>query len=59
MLIERHTIRNLDRDLLIEARIHAIQTGETLGAVINRAVEYYLYDLEAEPDEDAEIEEAA
>lgn len=36
----RHTIRNLDRDLIIEARIHALQTGRcTLGELVTDAIE--------------------
>ena len=53
MLLGRHTIRNLDSELLLEARIHAIQNHETLGAVINRAIELYLDDSYEEDCEEA------
>jgi plasmid stability protein len=36
----RHTIRNLDRELVIEARVHALQTGRsTLGELVTDAIE--------------------
>jgi hypothetical protein len=38
----KHSIRNLDRDLIIEARIYALQAGLTLGELINLCVEEYL-----------------
>lgn len=44
---KRHTVRNLDPELLKEARIHAIETGQTLGDVINESLEIY-FELEEE-----------
>ena len=36
----RQTIRNLDRDLVVNARIHALQTGRrTLGELVSDAIE--------------------
>lgn len=36
----RHTIRNLDRNLVMEARVHALQTGRrTLGELVTDAIE--------------------
>jgi len=42
MAKDRHTIRNLNPELLLEARILALQTGRTLGETLNHALEYYL-----------------
>ncbi|MDU8928308.1 hypothetical protein RXV86_13005 [Alisedimentitalea sp. MJ-SS2] len=38
----KHSIRKLDKDLILEARIHALQTGQTLGELINRCIDEYL-----------------
>lgn len=46
----KHSIRNLDRNLILEARIYALQTGQTLGEVINSCLEEYLPQTEAEED---------
>ena len=36
----RHTIRNLSRDLIVDARIHALQTGRhSLGELVTDAIE--------------------
>lgn len=42
----RHTVRNIDPDLILEARMLALQTGQRLGDVINEALELYLEDVE-------------
>ncbi len=35
----RHTIRNLDRDLIVDARIHVLQTGRrSLGELVSDAI---------------------
>ncbi len=38
----RHTVRNLDRDLVLDARVYALQTGRTLGELINLSLEQHL-----------------
>ena len=50
---KRHTVRNLDPELVKEARIHAIETGQTLGDVINESLEIYLELDEEEVDAEA------
>lgn len=36
----RHTIRNLDRDLIIDARIHVLQSGRrSLGELVTDAIQ--------------------
>lgn len=52
----RHTVRHIDPDLILEARMLALQTGQRLGDVINEALELFLE--EANADEDS-FEEAA
>ncbi|MEM7005151.1 MAG: hypothetical protein AAF498_04670 [Pseudomonadota bacterium] len=48
----RHTIRNLDPDLMIEAKIHVLQTGRrTLGDLINEAIAA-LIDRETQDEEE-------
>ena len=44
----RNTIRHLEPDLLIEARILALQTGQRLGDVINDALIQYFDDIEVD-----------
>jgi hypothetical protein len=39
---QRHTIRHLDPDLLLEARIFALQTGQRLGDVVNQAIDFFI-----------------
>lgn len=38
----RHTIRNIDPELIMEARIYALQTGMTLGELINSSLEWFM-----------------
>lgn len=39
----RHTIRNLDRDLIIDARIHVLQSGRrSLGELVTDAIQLLL-----------------
>jgi len=40
----RNTIRNIDQDLLIEARVLALQSEQTLGQIVTDALEFYLAD---------------
>ena len=46
MKTHKHSIRNLDRNLILDARIYALQSGETLGELINRCLEAYLFETE-------------
>lgn len=47
----RHTIRNLDHDLMVEAKVHVLQTGRrTLGELVSDAIELL---IEHENREDA------
>jgi hypothetical protein len=54
----RHTVRNIDPDLILEARMLALQTGQRLGDVINEALESFLEDTDL-TDEDADYDIAA
>jgi hypothetical protein len=54
----RHTVRNIDPDLILEARMLALQTGQRLGDVINEALESFLEDTDL-TDEDADHDIAA
>lgn len=40
----RNTIRNIDQSLLLEARVLALQSDQTLGQVVTAALEFYLAD---------------
>lgn len=40
----RNTIRNIDQALLLEARVLALQSEQTLGQVVTAALEFYLAD---------------
>ena len=46
---DRKTIRNIDPDVLLEARIFALQHNMTLGDLISRSLDFFM--LEAELDE--------
>jgi len=49
----RHTIRNLDPELITQARIHVLQTGRaTLGELVSDAVTML---IEYETQEDDEV----
>lgn len=49
----RHTIRNLDRELIIEARIHVLQTGRrSLGELISDAIELLIENETADEDDE-------
>ena len=50
MADNRKTIRNIDPDVLIDARVYAIQTGRTLGDLITESLEFFM----AEADEEVE-----
>ena len=57
MQTHRHTIRNIDPDLILEARILALQTGRTLGELVTEALEAFID--EADDDDIADLDEAA
>ncbi len=40
----RNTIRNIDQALLLEARVLALQSDQSLGEVVTAALEFYLAD---------------
>lgn len=53
MTIQKHSVRNLDNDLILEARILGLQTDLTLGEIINRSLDLYLAQFdESEEDDD-------
>ncbi len=39
MQATRHTFRNIPKDLVLEAKIHALQTERTLGELVSDAIE--------------------
>ena len=53
MNFSRYTIRNLDKDLMMEARLLAVQNRQTLGEIVSEALAYYLID-----DDDDDIDDA-
>ena len=52
MTPNRHTIRNIDPDTLLEARVFSVQNQQTLGDTVTEALEYYFSNMETE-DNDA------
>lgn len=53
MNAQKLSVRNIDYDLILEARIHGLQTGQTLGEIVNRSLVLYLDQFdEAEEDHD-------
>ena len=43
---DRKTIRNIDPDVLLEAKVYALQNGLTLGDLINRSLEFFMEEAE-------------
>ncbi len=54
MTTEKHSVRNLDYDLILEARIHGLRTDQTLGEIINRSLDLYLAQFD-EADEEGDF----
>jgi hypothetical protein len=46
MELSRHTIRNIDRELITDARILALQCELTLGDIVNRGLELAIAEAE-------------
>lgn len=44
----RHTFRNIPDDIILEAKIHALQTDRTLGELVTDALEN-LFETECAP----------
>jgi hypothetical protein len=42
MIENRKTIRNIDTDVLLEARIYALRTQRTLGDLITESLEFFM-----------------
>ena len=42
MQTTRHTFRNIPKDLILEAKIHALQTERTLGQLVSDSLEYLI-----------------
>ena len=42
MTANRKTIRNIDEDVLIDARIYALQTGRNLGELVNESLLFFM-----------------
>ena len=38
----RHTFRNIPKNLILEAKIHALQTERTLGQLVSDALEFLI-----------------
>ncbi len=43
---ERKTIRNIDPDILLEAKVFALQHGLTLGDLISRSLTFFIDEAE-------------
>jgi hypothetical protein len=54
----RYTIRNLDPELMLEARLLAVANRQTLGEIISEALAYYLVEDEEDDDDDMADEDA-
>ncbi|WP_306142631.1 hypothetical protein [Roseibium sp. MMSF_3412] len=52
MQTTRHTIRNIDPQLLLEARILALQTDQRLGDIVNQALDCFIEDATSGPQEE-------
>ncbi|MCG7492948.1 hypothetical protein MHM86_05280 [Thalassobius sp. Cn5-15] len=46
----RHTFRNIPDELILEAKIHALQTGRTLSQLVQDALEYLMSEEAENPD---------
>jgi len=44
----RKTIRNIDPDVLLEAKVYALQNGITLGDMINQSLDFFMQYAEFE-----------
>lgn len=45
---DRKTIRNINPDVLLEAKVYALQHGITLGDLINRSLDFFMLEAEFE-----------
>ena len=45
---QRKTIRNIDPDILLEAKIYALQHELTLGELISRSLDFFMIEAEIE-----------
>lgn len=52
----RYTIRNLDPDLMMEARLMAVQNRQTLGEIVSEALAYYFDEDDVDDDTNPEAE---
>lgn len=48
MSSDRKTIRNIDPDVLLEAKIYALQHGLSLGDLITRSLDFFMEEAEFE-----------
>lgn len=48
MSSDRKTIRNIDPDVLLEAKIYALQHGLSLGNLISQSLEFFIHEVEFE-----------
>lgn len=46
----RHTIRNIDPEIMLEARVFSVQNSQTLGETVSEALEFYLSNITDEDD---------
>lgn len=46
----RHTIRNIDPEIMLEARVFSVQNSQTLGETMTEALEYYFSNITDEDD---------
>lgn len=44
----RHTIRNIDPETVLNARVYALQTGRTLGELVSESLEFFMAEADDE-----------
>lgn len=50
----KNSIRNIDPDAFLDAKLYAVETGRTLGQIISEAIDLMLHDP-AEVDQDDDL----
>ena len=46
----RYTIRNIDPEIMLEARVFSVQNRQALGETVTEALEFYFGNIEDEDD---------
>ena len=48
----KNSIRNIDPDSFLDAKLYAVETGQTLGEVISEAIDLMLHEVHEYPEDD-------